>query len=329
GPDHRAELIARAARGDAPAMDDHDVRADDLDLLEDVGREEDRALLTDRSEHFSEVSDLLGVEADGGLVEDEDLRLAEERIGEPDSLAIAAREGADDAAANVRDVGCLEARVDLALALRARDPLETRPIAQVLDHAHVGIEGHALREIADLAPHGERVLADVVPRDAHDAAVAGKESNEDAERRRFAGAVRSEEADDLDVAHVERDATERAHRAVALRKLDDLDDRRRGFEALRGARRNRSRIRPFERHRLLQSRLTSRSHIHAEKETGTIGPSGRDAAARRGRKLALGRGAPGSAPSLGLRRALERRLRASCAKRTGESGGLEPLRAPG
>ena len=50
-------------------------------------------------EQVPEVAAKQRVEADGRLVEDEQLRLAEERVGERDPCPLAAREPRDDAAA--------------------------------------------------------------------------------------------------------------------------------------------------------------------------------------------------------------------------------------
>ena len=80
--------------GDQPALpDDADAVADALDLVEVVRGEEDRraavAVLGDDGEEL-----LLHerVQARRRLVEDEQLRLVEERLDEPDLLAVAARE---------------------------------------------------------------------------------------------------------------------------------------------------------------------------------------------------------------------------------------------
>ena len=43
-----------------------------------------------------------GIEAGGGLVEDEERRLGDERVGEPDALAVALREVADEHVGDVR-----------------------------------------------------------------------------------------------------------------------------------------------------------------------------------------------------------------------------------
>ena len=82
---------------DAAAIEDDDAGADRFDLGQDVRRQDDGALLAERGDERQHVAALVGIEAVGGLVEDEHVGAMQERIGEPDALAIALRQLADDA----------------------------------------------------------------------------------------------------------------------------------------------------------------------------------------------------------------------------------------
>ena len=64
----------------------------------------------------------------------------------------------------------------------------------------------ALRDVPDPRPHGDRLASEVVPGDGGGARGRGQERREHAERRRLAGAVRPEEADDLADLDVDVDA---------------------------------------------------------------------------------------------------------------------------
>jgi hypothetical protein len=79
---------------DAALVDDEHAVTGRLHLREDVGREDDRAALAQLTDQGADLGDLVGVEARGGLIEDEQVGLMEDRLGEADALAIALGERA-------------------------------------------------------------------------------------------------------------------------------------------------------------------------------------------------------------------------------------------
>src|SRR5204863_6284045 len=87
------------------------------------------------------LDDLLGVEARGGLVEDEHVGVGEDGLGEADALAVALGEPADDLAANVADPSLLDGLIDPRLARRRGDALDLGAEIQEADHLHVRVEG--------------------------------------------------------------------------------------------------------------------------------------------------------------------------------------------
>src|SRR5205823_26506 len=109
----------------------------------------------------------------------------------------------------------------------ARHALQLRAKRQVLGDAHLEVERDRLGHVADLLARLEALLADVVSRDGHLPARHSEEAREDAEGRALAGAVRSEEPDDLALVDFERHVVDRdaAARpcAVALDELLDGD----------------------------------------------------------------------------------------------------------
>src|SRR4051812_26107184 len=87
------ELVERP-RGDEPSRrEEPDAVAQRLDLPEDVRREEDRevALGHEPAQERKELLDARGVDRDGRLVEDQHGRLLDERVGDAQALAHAAR----------------------------------------------------------------------------------------------------------------------------------------------------------------------------------------------------------------------------------------------
>ena len=78
-----------------------------------VAADQDRlALAGEVHEHVADPADALGVEAVGGLVEDDRVRVAEQHAGQPEPLAHAERVGAQPLAGDRRQADRLEHLVD-------------------------------------------------------------------------------------------------------------------------------------------------------------------------------------------------------------------------
>jgi hypothetical protein len=106
--------------------------------------------------------------------------------------------------------------LDARLQPGARHTLDVTLQHQVLAAGRVAVDAGALRDVADRAPNGVRLAHDVVARDLGPPTVGGRERGEDLDGRRFAGAVRPEQAEDLAGTNGERDAVERLDVLVAL-----------------------------------------------------------------------------------------------------------------
>ena len=92
--------------------------------------------------------DLLRVEAGGRLVEDQHVRVVEDRLGQADALAVALRELAAVAAGHVGDARLLHRRVDLRALRLGGDALDARDEHQVFAHGHLGVERRRLGQVA-------------------------------------------------------------------------------------------------------------------------------------------------------------------------------------
>jgi hypothetical protein len=76
------EHVGGLAIEDDPAIvDEQDATGDRLDLLKDVGRDQDRFRLPQVADQLADPPDLVRVEPAGGLVEDQDLGVVQERLG--------------------------------------------------------------------------------------------------------------------------------------------------------------------------------------------------------------------------------------------------------
>ena len=102
-------------------------------------------------------------------------------------------------------------------------PLILRDEGQILADRHVRVERRRFRQIAGPALGLDRLVEDVEARDDGFALGGRHEAGEDAHRRRLAGAVRAEEAEDLAALDAEADVVDRRDAAVAFREVLDLD----------------------------------------------------------------------------------------------------------
>ena len=112
----RRALRARCGRSAMIAMS----RAEVGHVVDDVGREDHDDVLADLGEQVEEAVALLGVEARGRLVDDDQLRVADQRLRDAEALAHAAREAGERLLAHVPEVGLLQQRLDRLAALAAR-----------------------------------------------------------------------------------------------------------------------------------------------------------------------------------------------------------------
>ena len=156
------------------------------------------------------------VEAVRRLVEQEMLRVVDERARERDLRALALREALRLAVRDRAELEPLDQRVDArrerALRRGRAGGRSTRcsraPVSCV-------VEPRAVRQHAEHAARRERGRREIDAADARRAGIGREHRREDPQARRLAGAVRPEQARDPAVRGREADAVERADRAEA------------------------------------------------------------------------------------------------------------------
>ena len=216
GPDRPLE-VRRCSLGDEAAdVDDADPVGEHVGLLEVLRREEDRHPQLD-----VEPANLLPhrgaadrVEAGRGLVEEQDLRVVDERRGEVEPAPHAARVRADSAIEGVTDVDQLGQLGDAAVGVASGQAVEQPLQPQQLGAGLARIERRLLERDADAQPNGSRVGGDVEPGDRRRAARRSDQRAQHLHRGRLAGAVGAEEPVDLAGGDVEVDPVDRGHLAV-------------------------------------------------------------------------------------------------------------------
>ena len=194
------DLAGDAGVHDAPAAD-HDRAvgepAHDLEVLLD---EQDRDDLGRLEQRVGDLGDDLRREALGGLVDEQELVVVEERSRDRDHLLLTARERAGHLVAALHEIG--EQRVD-ELAARIALPLGQREVLG---------DGQLREDLAVFGHVADAALDDAVGRQAVDAlagerdlAAAMDQTQDAAQRRGLAHAVAAEHRGDARRRHRERD----------------------------------------------------------------------------------------------------------------------------
>ena len=187
----------RSERDHVALVDDGDAVAEPLGLVHVMRREQHRpAARAEPEDDVPELPPRLRVQARGGLVEEEHVRIADQRAGDGEALLLPAREPFGPRCALVGQSDHLEHFVERATAQVER-----------AEHAQVLLDGQLVRQVRllerDAEPLTERALVALPAHPQHlDAACGGLvEAFEDLHRRRLSGAVGAEQAEALAGAH--------------------------------------------------------------------------------------------------------------------------------
>src|SRR5579864_9257687 len=178
--------------------------------------------------------DLLGVEARRRLVQDQNVRVVDNRLRQADALPVPLGKLPNELVPHVGNRAALRNVIDPGAQIRPSDSLQPANERQVLHRPHFGVDRRSLGEVADALLHFQGLLEDVKPRHGGRAARRGQEAGEHPHRRGFPRAVRAQESDDLALLDLERDLVHSGCAGILLRKFLDsnhkvsLRDRRMG-----------------------------------------------------------------------------------------------------
>ena len=218
------ELVGRAEGEDPAVVDDRDPVAQLVGLGHVVGRQEDRPARDRGLPGEDQLADGAGrghVEAEGRLVEEEDPRVVEEAPGEVHLLALAGRQRADALLASAR-----RARRPRSSSSTRAQPRLRRQAVELAEHPELLADGQD--PVAGLLAAGDHVhdpadlLGLALDVEAEDVGGAGRrqqQRRQDLDERRLAGAVGSEQAEELAGLDLEIDPLEGDDR----RRLDVVD----------------------------------------------------------------------------------------------------------
>ena len=223
GADHALEGVGGVERHQLPLVDDGDAVAV-LGLLHVVsGHEDGDGVLPLQLDYVvPDVLAGLGVEADGRLVEEEDVRVVEHAAGDLEAAPHAAGVGADDGVAAVPEVDDAERFFDARGVLFAGHVVDVGVEAHVLVGGEAVVEGRVLEDEADGLADGVPLGGDVVAGDSGAAGGRAHEGAEDVDGGGLAGAVRAEEAEYLALLHLEADVVDGGKGAEAFAEAGDF-----------------------------------------------------------------------------------------------------------
>ena len=233
----RLELFRCAVRDDASAVDDDHARAHDFHLFEDVRRKNDGLVGAHALDEIAHFVLLIRIETVGGLVEDENVGIVYERLREAGAVLVPLGERVYRLVQHVFEEAQLDCAIHRPAARVAAQAAELGREMKEAVHGHVGITGRVLRQIADQALRGNRVLEHIVAADGDRAGGRGNEADHHAHGGRLAGAVRAEESQDFAAFHRERhivDGDLGAERLGEVLNLDQCSSSCSGFMRRRG-----------------------------------------------------------------------------------------------
>jgi hypothetical protein len=178
------------------------------------------AMVLDQVPHLP---DLVRVESDGRLVEDEQVGVVEQGVGQAHALAVAFGQRPDQFLLHIAQAAQFLDRVDALAVAAAAHPLQRRAVFEILLDPHFGIKGDVLRHVSDPRPHLARLAGHVETRHAGPAARRRQVTGQNPHRCALARAVGAEETDDLPLLDGEIEVPDGRHAGVFFGQSFNLD----------------------------------------------------------------------------------------------------------
>ena len=172
---------------------------------------------------IADLDDLDGVEAHGGLVEDDDVGVADERLRDAHALLVALREVLDGTADHLFQPAGEPRALHLFRHLQARQALRAGDEVEVLPHGHVAVEGRLLGQVPDPALHLVFIGVYLQAVVAYLAVGGGQATGHDVHRRGFPRTVGTQQPADRATLHGKGDVVDGEGASVSSRQMLDLN----------------------------------------------------------------------------------------------------------
>lgn len=220
--DLAGESLGRAERYQvAFVQNDEAVAA--FGFLHQVGGDNDgdALLVAEDLEVLPKVAPGAGIEAGGGLVEEQNLGMVEQAFGELDAALHASGKSFDAIGSAVEQSDAGEDFCDACFEFGAAQAVEVSLMPEVFVGGELWVNALGLEDDANVAAQGSGLVDGVKAGDRGAAGSGDHERGKNAEESGFAAAVRAEEAEEFGGANVEGDAVERGAVLIAMDETAD------------------------------------------------------------------------------------------------------------
>ena len=223
---HAALQIVRRIRCENfSTQHDHHTAARHLHFRQNVRRDQHRVRARQTFDERTHETYLVRIKPDGRFVEDDQIRLVNDGIRQPDTLFVAFGKLTDDALAHIRETALLENRINAVPRASATQAFQPRAKLEVFADAHLVVQRIIFRHVTDATTHFLGIVKHIVARHARRAGGRRHETRKDAHGGAFSRAVRPQQTDDLSARHRKRDARQRRVTGVAFRQIADINHR--------------------------------------------------------------------------------------------------------
>ena len=155
------QVVYRVRRHQLAFVDDDDLLAGLLDFRQNVRAENDGVVAGQALDQVPRLVDLLGVETGGGLVEDQHIRIVNDRLRQAYALAIAFGKFTQQFVLHIRNGAALANVIDPLPQLRAGKPFKLADERQVFGGFHLRVERRGFGKISNALLDFERLLQDI------------------------------------------------------------------------------------------------------------------------------------------------------------------------
>ena len=179
--------------------------ADRTDFRQDMGAEDHGVILAKLADQITDLDDLFRIQAYGRLIQNDDLRVAKDRLCQSDSLPVTFGQVLDQTLLHIRDLRHLHNLTDLLFPFLFRNFFQLCHEFQILPHSHVNIQRRKLRQITDGTLCLLRILLHILAVNGHRALRGCQVTRDDVHGRGFTCAVRTKKAVNLSLFHTKRE----------------------------------------------------------------------------------------------------------------------------
>ncbi len=155
------QIVHRVGRDQLAFVDDEHLLAGLLDFGQNVSAENDGVVAAQALDQVSSFVDLLRIETGRRLIENQHVRVVNDRLRQTYTLAIAFRQFTQQLVLHIRNRAPIANVIDSLAQLRAREPFELADEGQVFARLHLRIERRGFGKIADALLDFERLLQNI------------------------------------------------------------------------------------------------------------------------------------------------------------------------